>query len=57
MSENKTKEEKLSSNFWKKSRPSVSFDKVIEDVTPIEWDKEILDGKKNVVLQSVKNNH
>jgi len=41
-------------DFFSKSRPNISNEEALEDVNPIKWTKEVLSGKKKIVLTSTK---
>lgn len=41
-------------NFFSTPRPTVSLEKTLKDVTPIEWSTEVLNGKKKAEVYSAK---
>ena len=50
----KREKPKFSNNFFTQPRPTVSNNKTLADILPIEWSKEVISRKKKAVVYSTK---
>ncbi len=45
------KKNEIPKDFWTKKRPYITLEEALDDVTPIEWDKQ---KNEDIVVYSVK---
>lgn len=50
----KKEQSKFPKGFFKKSRPTISTKETLKDVIPVEWNKNVLEGKKKTLVKSAK---
>lgn len=44
----------LPKGFFSQSRPTISAKEALKDVIPIKWTKEVVNGNKKTIVNSVK---
>lgn len=50
----KNEKQLLPKDFFSQSRPTISAKEALKDVVPIRWNKEVVDGNKKTIVNSVK---
>lgn len=45
---------KFPKGFFKKSRPIIGTKEALKDVIPVEWSKNVLEGKKKTLVKSAR---